>query len=408
MRRYLLAGGSVFACILLTLCVMVPGAQADPCCLNLMCEDQTPSNCANQGGIEGYCIIGQACGAAGCDDLLIQPIQGIKSEKTNGDADIRFEWNPDPNADAYNTYYVFVKTNIQVPGSYNDVLGSTPSTIPGALHMSAVPGTGGTIHYYQVIGDCHAVAQPGACCYPSGACVTQMRVDCEAAGGTFQGDGTDCASFRCGACCIGDGSCMPTDDANCIAQNGDYQGAGTPCNPNPCPQPGACCLPSTGCVDGMSQNNCTLQGGAFQGPLTVCGPFRCNCCVNGMCDAIPEPQCSSQGGVPGSCMMGNPCGGCCNMGMCEVLPATDCTIAGGLPGICMEGIPCGTCCTNGSCADLSEPDCINGGGLTGICEDGMLCGNCCLTGICEDRADPACSDEGGYPMSCGMVGMDCQ
>jgi hypothetical protein len=42
-----------------------------------------------------------------------------------------------------------------------------------------------------------------------------------------------------GACCAADGTCTVGTEADCLAAGGTYQGDGTDCDPNPCPQPGA-------------------------------------------------------------------------------------------------------------------------------------------------------------------------
>jgi len=41
--------------------------------------------------------------------------------------------------------------------------------------------------------------QVGACCLPDGTCAEMLSVDCAAAGGTYQGDGTDCDPDPCAA-----------------------------------------------------------------------------------------------------------------------------------------------------------------------------------------------------------------
>lgn len=39
---------------------------------------------------------------------------------------------------------------------------------------------------------------PGACCLPDGSCMEAIAIECASAGGTYQGDGSDCASANCG------------------------------------------------------------------------------------------------------------------------------------------------------------------------------------------------------------------
>ncbi len=47
---------------------------------------------------------------------------------------------------------------------------------------------------------------PGACCFADATCSEETATDCSAAGGIYQGDGTDCATASCplltGACCV--------------------------------------------------------------------------------------------------------------------------------------------------------------------------------------------------------------
>ncbi len=48
----------------------------------------------------------------------------------------------------------------------------------------------------------------GACCLTDGSCQNLSQTDCEAQGGTYQGDGTDCSTNPC-ACDNGNDSCNP-------------------------------------------------------------------------------------------------------------------------------------------------------------------------------------------------------
>ncbi len=54
-------------------------------------------------------------------------------------------------------------------------------------------------------------AGTGACCFTTGSCADLTQDDCLAVVGSFQGDGTDCASIGCpqpGACCLPDDTCI--------------------------------------------------------------------------------------------------------------------------------------------------------------------------------------------------------
>lgn len=80
----------------------------------------------------------------------------------------------------------------------------------------------------------------GACCLPSGACVTTSSGACALQGGTFQGVGVACAPSPCppaptGACCLPDGSCSTLAQFQCEQQGGTYLGNGISCSPTPCP-----------------------------------------------------------------------------------------------------------------------------------------------------------------------------
>ena len=133
---------------------------------------------------------------------------------------------------------------------------------------------------------------------PSESCVIMTQADCEAEGGTFQGNDTTCDPDPCvivatGACCDdATGDCVVTTQAACGAGS-TYQGDGTVCDPNPCPQPatGACCS-TDGTCQVLTQADCGLSPGAvYQGDGTDCnGCFVCGIppLTNDLCvDAIP-------------------------------------------------------------------------------------------------------------------------
>ncbi len=83
----------------------------------------------------------------------------------------------------------------------------------------------------------------GACCYNDGSCDDNLtNSDCTSAGGTYQGDGTDCGSSDCspptGACCLGCACTSGVTESFCVdGLGGVYQGDGSVCDPNPCPCP---------------------------------------------------------------------------------------------------------------------------------------------------------------------------
>src|SRR2546423_12894463 len=93
-------------------------------------------------------------------------------------------------------------------------------------------------------------AQPtGACCLPPGFCVVVTEAICVAHGGTYQGNGTACATVMCprpmGACCLPNGTCEQRTREDCFHAGGIYRGNGVQCSGANCPAPtpsGSCCL----------------------------------------------------------------------------------------------------------------------------------------------------------------------
>ncbi|MFQ5424101.1 MAG: hypothetical protein ACE5F9_08980, partial [Phycisphaerae bacterium] len=97
----------------------------------------------------------------------------------------------------------------------------------------------------------------GACCVASGTCTVDTQANCNAAGGTYQGDGTVCTPNPCpqptGACCVASGTCTVDTQANCNAAGGAYMGDNTACTPGLCPQP--CNLPGDLNGNGLVQGD---------------------------------------------------------------------------------------------------------------------------------------------------------
>jgi hypothetical protein len=88
--------------------------------------------------------------------------------------------------------------------------------------------------------DCAPV---GACCLSGGGCSDAVSQGaCVNAGGSYQGDDSNCASSNCptpGACCFNDGSCQELMQTACAEMSGGYQGDGTTCANANCPVAGA-------------------------------------------------------------------------------------------------------------------------------------------------------------------------
>ncbi|MHC4910640.1 MAG: hypothetical protein ACYTF9_13060, partial [Planctomycetota bacterium] len=75
---------------------------------------------------------------------------------------------------------------------------------------------------YSVTLSCDGPCPEGACCFSDGSCSQESSASCAAAGGEYQGDGSDCATANCIAICgPGAGSCFSAngtpgcEDADC-------------------------------------------------------------------------------------------------------------------------------------------------------------------------------------------------
>lgn len=207
----------------------------------------------------------------------------------------------------------------------------------------------------------------GACCSETGQCQdAQQEGFCESFGGIYAGDGALCTSGVCagvGACCEFDGACNLDVASECTAAGGDFQGGGTDCDPNPCPEPTGACCSGGGCLENQTQAFCedsllaTYAGHGTECADDVCVPGSC-CLPDGSCQDVIEVDCTGLGGTFNG-------------------PGTDCNTT-----TCPQ--PRGACCVNQSCvADQFETNCkgFPGGEWAGpfttcfadlcpICDDG--------------------------------------
>ena len=286
---------------------------------------------------------------------------------------------------------------------------------------------------------------PGACCLPGGACTGPLTRDaCEAQGGVYQGDGTDCGGVSCplptGACCFSDDTCQDgLSRDNCEAGGGIYRGNGTACDGGQCPvlpgATGACCFSDDTCQGDVSPNDCEASGGIYMGDETACDGGQCPvlvgaCCFEvDQCMVITGAACADSGGVffgQGSqCEVNGDCtiqtGACCGpTGSCSlVLTREECESRGSVyqgdavpcaPGLCPDLR--GACCfLNGSCQLRFEADCASAGGV--FQGSGTTCaqvdcpdfrGACCLpNGNCQLRFEADCASVGGVFQGIGTT-----
>jgi hypothetical protein len=146
-------------------------------------------------------------------------------------------------------------------------------TVPFAGTQNSPRVFSGVVHYMP------ADPTPGACCLPSGACVSVSHADCLGQSGTFNGAGSTCGTINCpqpAACCFIDGSCGVMLETACTAAGGTFNAGAPTCAAANCPQPptGACCLPNATCVVVWS-GGCAAQGGVYQGDNTACTANLC-------------------------------------------------------------------------------------------------------------------------------------
>jgi hypothetical protein len=139
----------------------------------------------------------------------------------------------------------------------------------------------------------------GACCMPDGNCVETDAANCAAAGGAYQGDGTDCATIECPeetqACCFeSTGGCLDLTPGDCLAAGGVSGGAGTQCSTFVCFPTGAACMPDGTCIDDVTPDEAAALGATYMGDGTVCNGIECPdpvgaaCFPNGFCLVLTE------------------------------------------------------------------------------------------------------------------------
>ena len=114
----------------------------------------------------------------------------------------------------------------------------------------------------------------GACCF-GGNCEYLSGDECDALGGEFQGEGTNCDIVECcdlitGPCCLNDGTCIETHPYNCNQLGGVFNGIGLSCDDesfNCCTHQdvddvrGACCCEGCPCSENETAASCQARNG---------------------------------------------------------------------------------------------------------------------------------------------------
>jgi hypothetical protein len=252
----------------------------------------------------------------------------------------------------------------------------------------------------------------GACCQPdSQDCYRTTQCQCEANGGTYEGDGSKCEP---------DNPC-----AKCVP----------PCDPNLCLE----CMPvectpnpdlATWCTDASSPNNpCGGKPGNWISDLTIengCGKCVCPCddcnyvCQNG--------QCIDVGGGNGNYRTLNDCLSDCGTPFFEginiqAILRYECKsyCDADLNEVCCFGICCpenSVCCDDGTCCLEGETCCYDEETASySCCRVGESCCNgsccpadkpvCCGDGTCCSEGQTCCLDEGSGTYTCCNPGEVC-
>jgi len=178
-------------------------------------------------------------------------------------------------------------------------------------------------------------AQPtGACIIEETTCIDVPQEVCDAMGGVYLGDSTDCESWLLeplptGACCFADRPCEELEEPACFAAGGDWSGPGSECPPDGIGNcEGACCLFEGDC-QWLTRIECEeLPGARFMGNNISCDSVVCRvigaCCLpDGTCQDLTFEECVDANGGLGGVYQGwgtecitTACTGACCIGDC--------------------------------------------------------------------------------------------
>ena len=205
-----------------------------------------------------------------------------------------------------------------------------------------------------------------------------------------------CPGF--GACCNpSTGVCQVLTETDCQNSAGNWQGEATNCSPNPCPQPqGACCKVDGSCVPNATLASCNTFIGEQFYQNTPCSSVECI-----------QPM--------GACCTGDSGQSCVEVNADTCASVYAGTFLGGFTS-CSEGACEGACCVGGGgCVPLSQGDCsvvpnsqFQGIGVACAPNDTCPVGACCLpSGSCTNGTVLDCNAQDGVYQgtgtSCGGV-----
>ncbi len=189
---------------------------------------------------------------------------------------------------------------------------------------------------------------------------------CSTCPGEDQGTGTlnNITPTVNGACCI-DTDCHITNATACANAGGTYQGDGTDCDPNPCVSGGACCITGS-CSIVADVTACTDLGGVYFGDGSVCEDESCcDVCLNAL-----DPTICIDG--DGNCWTGQDNGSGCT----GIQVPCDGTVRARTE--LFRCFPSGSCDTNETGHQTLDPVTCEFDDVTPVCEPfGPEC-SCCL------------------------------
>ncbi len=256
------------------------------------------------------------------------------------------------------------------------------------------------------IGDAFIRKQVGgslaACCYLDGTCALTTEAECT---GVWHAEWTSCEPNLCpqptGACCLAGSNCQALSATECDAAAGTYQGDGTTCDPDPCGCFGD--MNCDGAVTPLDIDFFVLALMCWNGDPS-CWPYDCPW-LNGDMNLdgnVNFLDVSAFEGIVGS---NCPTGSCSYPGGCDTMDAESCAdIPGGsfTPNVFCAADPHGACCVGGLCVGtMGELRCVyHFGGRWYPAEDclsGFACpGACCVDSVCVgDMAKVQCDAEQG-------------
>ncbi|MGP1347714.1 MAG: hypothetical protein ACTS3F_13740 [Phycisphaerales bacterium] len=282
-------------------------------------------------------------------------------------------------------------------------------------------------------------SESGDCCEANGTpycnnaacCETVCAVDPFCCDTEWDGICADEAAELCGglcgvptgACCLQDGSCQEGPEQACVNNGGTYQGDGTDCASVECPQPLSCGSPEAGSC-------CESNGTPFCDDAACCDlicaadPFCCDTAWDTACanQAIDQcEQCFACGSSEsGSCCESNGTPFCNDAACCETVCASDPFCCNNTwDSLCAEGAAelCGTlcgvtgaCCLgDGSCQEGTEQACVNNGGTyqgDGTDCASVACPQACGTvnagDCCVNNGTPFCNDAACCDVVCAV------